>query len=178
MTVLRSFRLWHRWISIVTLPAFSVMLLTGVLLATRGFNPWLQPTYADSKFALETSFAKILETAQSVPEAQIKSWQDVSQIDIRPKTGLIRVRSKHGMYELQINGASGELVATSVRRVSWITAIHEGAYFGPWVRYGLFFTSALGVTFLLLSGTVLALAHYRRKLLSSNPKSESLTDDL
>ena len=153
------------------MPAFTIMLLTGILLATRGFNPWLQPAYPESSVPLETSFAQVLATAQSVPEAKIKTWQDVSQIDIRPKTGLIRVRSKHGMYELQIDGQSGALVASGIRRVSWITSLHEGAYFGPWVRYGVFFVSALGVLFLMISGSILAVAHYRRKLISSNPNS-------
>lgn len=171
MHFLRKLRHWHRWISVLITPAFAITLVTGLLLATRGFNTWLQPEYSKTKFALKTNFDQILKAARAVPEAQILDWKDVSQIDIRPDSGMIRVRSKHGMVELQINGETGSLVALGVRRVSWLTSLHEGAYFGPWVRYGLFFVSSIGVLFLLISGVVLAVFHYWQNYRRRRPAS-------
>jgi len=163
--MLRLFRKWHRWVSIFIAIPFLIIVVTGLLLASRGFNTWVQPTYPTLKSELKVTFPQILEIVKTVPEANINSWKDISQIDIRPDTGNIRVRSKN-MWELQIDGATGAISNSAVRRVSWLTSIHEGAQFGPWVRYGIFFPSSLCVFFLLISGVAIFFQPYinRRKM--------------
>ena len=138
----------------ITLP-FLITVLTGITLATRGFNTWVQPKNLPLKSELKITFPEILAAVQTVPEAQIQTWKDVSQIDIRPDAGNIRVRSKHTHWEIQVDGQTGQVVSHGIRRFSWLVAIHEGAYFGPIVRYGIFFPSAVGVFFLLVSGIAL-----------------------
>jgi hypothetical protein len=101
--------------------------------------------------SLKITFDEVLAAAKSVPEAQISDWKDVSQIDIRPGTGNIRVRSKN-LIEIQIDGATGKIMGAKPRRVSMLVSLHEGAEFGPWIRYGIFFPSAICVFFLLISG--------------------------
>ncbi|WP_413291162.1 PepSY domain-containing protein [Bdellovibrio sp. HCB337] len=162
--MLRLLRKWHKWVSIVIAIPFLITLISGILLATRGFNTWVQPNYPPLKSKLVLSFDQILTAARTVPEAKIVEWKDVSQIDIRPDTGNIRVRSKN-MWELQIDGATGEINSSAVRRVSWLVSIHEGAEFGKYVRYGIFFPSALCVLFLLISGVAIFFQPYlnRRK---------------
>lgn len=123
-------------------------------MASRGFNTWVQPNYPPLKSELKITFEQILETAKSIPEAKISTWKDVSQIDIRPDTGNIRVRSKN-LWEIQIDGATGAINNSGIRRVSWLTGLHEGAQFGPWVRYGIFLPSSIAVFFLLLSGVAI-----------------------
>lgn len=155
MHIFRSLRKWHRWISIAVALPFFVTVTTGILLATRGFNTWVQPRHPELHSELHVSFAQILQAARSVPEAGIQNWSDVSQIDIRPATGNIRVRAKKTQMEIQIDGASGKVTGTGVRRFSFLVSLHEGAYFGPWIRYGIFLPAATGVFFLLFSGVVL-----------------------
>ncbi len=159
----RSFRKWHRWISIIIALPFVITLTTGIILATRGFNSWVQPEYEPTKSSLNISFEQILEAAKSVPDAKIDSWKDVSQIDIRPSTGNIRLRAKNTQWEIQISGSTGAVTGTGIRRASFLTSLHEGAYFGPVVRYGIFLPSALGVFFLLISGIVIFVQPYLNK---------------
>lgn len=161
--MIRSFRKWHRWISVIIALPFVITLTTGILLATRGFNSWVQPEYAPIKSTLSVSFEQILEAAKSIPEAQIASWKDVSQIDIRPSTGNIRLRAKTTQWEIQIDGATGKVTGTGIRRASFLTSLHEGAYFGAIVRYGVFLPSALGVFFLLISGIAIFAQPYLNK---------------
>ncbi|MCX7979315.1 MAG: PepSY domain-containing protein [Bdellovibrionaceae bacterium] len=156
----RLLRNWHRWVSLVVALPFLVTVTTGILLATRGFNTYMQPDYPEFNAGLTISFERILDVARSVPEAKIKSWSDVSQIDIRPASGNIRVRSKHNHWEIQMKGDTGEITSSAPRRVSFFIQLHEGSYWGPGVRYGIFLTSAVGMLFLLLSGVYLALRHY------------------
>lgn len=160
----RVLRKWHRWISLIIALPFVITLLTGIILATRGFNSWVQPSYAPlTDRGVAISFEKILEAARSVPEARIQEWKDISQIDIRPEKANIRVRAKNTLWEIQINGITGEVTGKGERRFSLLIALHEGAYFGDLVRYGIFFPSSLGVLFLLLSGIYIALQTYMNK---------------
>lgn len=139
---------------------FSVIVVTGLIMTSRGYNTWVQPAYPEFKAQLKLNFDDILKISQGVPEAKIKTWTDISQIDIRPTTGNIRVRSKSDNWELQINGETGEITSSAPRRQSMLVSIHEGAYFGPFVRYWIFLPSSIGVFFLLLSGIYLLLKHY------------------
>lgn len=148
----RFFRQWHRWVSIFIAIPFLITISTGLLLISRGFNTWVQPNYPPLKSELLISFDQILQVSKQVSEAQIQSWSDVSQIDIRPSKGNIRVRSHFNNWEIQIDGATGSILTSAPRRVSWLVSIHEGAFFGPAVRYGVFLPSAIGVLFLLISG--------------------------
>lgn len=143
---------------------FSVIIVTGLIMTSRGYNTWVQPTYPQFKAQLKLNFDDILKISQGIPEAKIKTWADVSQIDIRPATGNIRVRSKSDNWELQINGETGDITSSAPRRQSMLVSIHEGAYFGPFVRYWIFIPSSLGVFFLLLSGIYLLLKHYALRL--------------
>lgn len=160
--MLRICRKLHRWISLLIAIPFIITLVTGILLATRGFNSWVQPSYPKlASSELKVSFEQILQAAQSIPEAEITRWEDVSQIDIRPSSGTVRVRSK-SLWEVQIDGATGEVTAKGPRRFPLLIAVHEGAYFGPWVRYGIFLPSAVGVLFLLISGILIFFQPYLR----------------
>lgn len=153
----KQLRVWHRWISIFVAAPLALILVTGVILATRSFNPYLQPKYPQFQSSLRIDFDDILAIIRTAPEAKIQSWKDVSQIDIRPAVGNIRVRSRHNNWEIQMRGDTGEITSSAPRRVSWVTSIHEGAFFGPWIRYGVFLPSALGSLLLLVTGALLLL---------------------
>lgn len=159
--MLRIFRKLHRWISLLIAIPFLITLVTGITLATRGFNSWVQPSYPKLSSELRISFDQVLVAAQSIPEAKIVRWEDVSQIDIRPSSGTIRVRSKN-YWEIQIDGASGQVTGNGPRRFPLLIALHEGAFFGPWIRYGIFLPSAIGVLFLLISGVLIFFQPYLR----------------
>lgn len=159
--MLRIFRKLHRWISLLIAIPFFITVVTGILLATRGFNSWVQPSYPKLTSDLKISFEQVLQSARTIPEAQIAAWDDISQIDIRPSSGTIRVRSKN-LWEIQIDGANGQVTGNGPRRFPLLIALHEGAYFGTWIRYGIFLPSAVGVFFLLISGLLIFFQPYLR----------------
>jgi uncharacterized iron-regulated membrane protein len=161
---MKTWRIWHRWVSVVVAFPFLVIVSTGLILSTRAYNTWMQPRYAASSSPeLHVTFPQMLAAVRTRPEAKMLSWDDVSQIDVRPKNGQIRVRSKHDHWEVQLDSATGEVLGVAQRRVSWFVSLHEGALFGPWVRYGIFFPSAFGVFFLLVSGLWIFLQPYWRR---------------
>ena len=159
-------RFWHKWhrvISIFIALPFLLTITTGILLISRSFNPWVQPRdRIESRSELKISFAQILESAKTVPEAQVQSWQDISQIEARPANGSIHVRTKT-QWDIQVDGATGQVLTNGYHRLSLLTALHEGAYFGKIVHFGIFLPMALGVLFLLISGVVIYLQPFFKK---------------
>ncbi len=156
------FRKWHRRISILIAIPFVLTLVTGILMSTRGFNSWVQPKYPEFKANLVLGFEDILRISKSVKEAQIDSYADISQIEVRPAQGNIRVRSKRNQWEIQINGETGVITSSAPRRLSLLTSLHEGAFFGDLVRYFVFLPSAIGVLWLWFSGVFLLVKHYAK----------------
>ena len=93
----------------------------------------------------------------------MQSWSDVSQIDIRPKTGQIRLRSKYDHWEVQIDPGTAAVIGVGQRRVGWFTSLHQGALFGEGVRYGVFYSAAWALLLLLFSGLVIFFKPYWKK---------------
>ncbi|WP_413560796.1 PepSY domain-containing protein [Bdellovibrio sp. HCB209] len=158
-------RKWHRWISVATALPFLITLITGIILATRSFNPLIQPTSVKLEKGLALSLDQIVEKAAAVPGSGIQSIADISRLDMRIGKGEIRIRPAKGKMQILMNAQTGDILSTEQPMTSLLVELHEGAFFGKYVQFGLFFPSFLGVLFLLVSGLVLFLIPYqvRRK---------------
>lgn len=144
-------RIVHRWGSVlIALPTLCV-LLTGVLLQLKKQSSWIQPaTKRGTEIAPMLSFAKILEIGQSVPEAEIESWDDIDRLDVRPGKGIVKIRAK-SCWEVQVDTATGEILQVAYRRSDLIESFHDGSFFGDVAKLGVFLPSA--VILLALWGT-------------------------
>jgi hypothetical protein len=91
-----------------------------------------------------------LETAKTVSEAEISSWDDIDRIDIRPNKGIAKIRSKNN-WEIQLDLESADIYSVSFRRSDIIESIHDGSFFSDYVKFGLFFPS--GILLIVLSFT-------------------------
>jgi hypothetical protein len=105
--------------------------------------------------APQIEFDAILRAAQSVPEFQVETWEDVDRFDFRPKDGIAKIQSRHSKLELQVDMGSGLVVQSKVRRSDFIEDLHTGSFFSEFARFGVFFPSALGLAFLWFSGLIL-----------------------
>jgi len=145
----------HRWGTVAAVLPFAIVIVTGLLLQVKKQWSWVQPPAARSGSpGLEIGFDRLLESARSVPDAGIESWEDVNRIDVRPGRGIAKVRSDTH-WEIQIDTATGEVLSSGYRRSDLIESLHDGSFFGTWVKYGVFFPSGLIVAGLLGTGIVL-----------------------
>ena len=151
MKASRLNRIVHRWGSIlIALPTLCV-LSTGVLLQLKKQSSWIQPvTKRGSEVAPVLSFTKILEIGQSVPEAQIESWDDIDRLDVRPGKGVVKIRAKN-RWEVQVDTSTGNILQVAFRRSDLIESIHDGSFFSDTAKLGIFLPSAL--ILLILWGT-------------------------
>ncbi len=144
-------RKFHYWLAAgVAIPAL-VIFSTGVLLQLKKQVPWVQPTeHRGSGTEPTISFERVLEIARSVPEAGIRDWSDIDRVDLRPSRGVVKVTSQT-RWELQIDMHTGALLQSAYRRSDLIESIHDGSFFHPWAKLGLFLP--IGVSLLLMAVT-------------------------
>ena len=145
----------HYWLAIgVALPAL-VIFSSGARLQVKKQVPWVQPKEVRGTGASPTiSFDRILAIARSVPEARIEDWSDVDRVDVRPSRGMLKVTSKT-RWELQIDTHSGAVLSSAYRRSDLIESIHDGSFFHPWAKLGLFLPAGIVLLVMLVTGTYL-----------------------
>jgi uncharacterized iron-regulated membrane protein len=160
MNAAKTHRRVHRMGALlVALPAL-IIFTTGALLQLKKDVEWVQPaTQVGSGDVPEIAFERILEAAASVPEAGVRSWEDVDRLDVRPGTGIVKLRAK-SRWEVQIDTRTAEVLQTAYRRSDLIESIHDGSFFHDRAKLWLFLPTALILVVLWVTGVYLFLLPY------------------
>jgi uncharacterized iron-regulated membrane protein len=145
----------HYWLAIaVAIPAV-VIFGTGVLLQVKKQVTWVQPAERRGGATAPTiSFDRVIAVARSVPEAGIRDWSDVDRVDVRPSRGMLKVTSRTH-WELQIDIQTGAVLQSAYRRSDLIESIHDGSFFHPWAKLGLFLPVGIVLLVMLVTGVYL-----------------------
>lgn len=142
----------HYWLSLWLALPMALIAVTGLLLQFKKSLTWVQPQEQPRELQLPLAeWPQLLRAAQADASLGVASWQDVERVELRPSRGLIKLVSTNGQ-EAQFDAGSGELLQVAVRRSDTIEALHDGSWFGDWVKFGWFATSALGLLLATLSG--------------------------
>lgn len=154
----RLLRRIHYWGTLLIALPLLVVISTGVLLQIKKQWVWVQP--AEQKGAAKLSeikidasnpqagmpvmdFATLLQRLQECQSVEIKSWDDVQRIDIRPSKGIAKF-SVRGGWEVQLDLSDGRILQEAIRRSDWIESMHDGSFFGgDWAKLGVFLPAAL-----------------------------------
>ena len=170
----------HRWSSIIVAVPIVVIATTGVILQWKKEVGWIQPPSQESSdVSLSIGFDQLLGIATTISEAEIRSWDDVDRLDVRPSKGIVKVRSKN-RWEIQIDTNSGEVLQVAFRRSDLIESIHDGSFFHDQVKLWIFFP--IGLVLLVLWATGLYLfflpyyAKWKRKRRAGPTSRPTVTD--
>lgn len=146
----------HRWGALLCAAPILLIIVTGILIQLKDQFEWIQPkgVKGHTPAALSVPFDKVLEAVKTVPAAEVSSWKDVLVVDGRPAAGVLRVRTKNG-YEVQVDGTTGEVLHSGIRRTSLLMDLHEGGWFGHAVRYWIFIPAAFILLGLWLTGLIM-----------------------
>lgn len=151
----RLARRWHRLGAILTALPFLVVIVTGLLLQMKKDWSWVQPPTQRGEAQVPTlAFEAVLDAVRQVPEAEVASWDDIDRLDVRPSKGMLKVRCRNGT-EVQLDSGSAAVLLVAERRSDWLESLHDGSWFHPWMKLGLFLPVALVVLFLWISGIYL-----------------------
>jgi uncharacterized iron-regulated membrane protein len=82
----------HSWGAIAVALPVLVILGSGILLQLKKQLAWVQPTeYEGTGTAPAVSLDQILRAASTVPSAEVRGWDDVRRVDLRPGKGVAKV---------------------------------------------------------------------------------------
>lgn len=164
----------HLWLGIIfSFPALMIF-TTGLILQVKNVSPWIQPEIKKAQGTeLALSLPEILDISMAVEAAKVKSWADVAQVDWRPNTGLIRVRTK-SWFEIQIDASTKEVINTGKRWTALLISLHEGSRFGQWIKYGIYFPTAIVLWTLWFSGVWIGIHKLYLKFKNKKRKSHGL----
>jgi hypothetical protein len=143
----------HYWIGFGAALPILVIILSGLFLQAKKQSPWVQPaevrgTGTSPVVGLEA----VLASVKTVPDMDVRSWDDVNRLDLRISQGVAKVLLMNG-YEVQVDLGTGTVLQTAYRRSDLIESIHDGSFLaGDWTKLGLFLPAGIVLLLLWLSG--------------------------
>ena len=153
----------HKWGAVLSALPLLVVISCGILLQLKKDVAWIQPqTKAGVDTEPSVSFARILEAARSVPEAEISGWDDIDRLDVRPGKGMVKVRGKN-RQEVQVDTSTGEILQVACRRSDLIEDIHDGSVLGDFAKLWIFLPSGVILLGLWATGLYLFFLPYFRR---------------
>jgi len=154
----------HRWCAVLTALPVLLILITGLLLQFKKEVSWIQPpTMKGMGTRPVLTFDRILEVARTVSEAGIREWKDIARLDVRPGSGIVKVRARN-QWEIQIDTRTGKILQAAFRRSDFLESLHDGTFFHEGVKLYVFFPVAVILLCLWVTGLYLwFLPHLARR---------------
>lgn len=130
--ILRRTRRLHRWSGIVLFVFFFIVGVTSVLLGWKKNSTLLMPpTQRGSTVELRDWLPaeELLRQAQLALTDSLGSRYstEIDRMDYRPAKGIVKFLFKNHLQEVQLDGATGELLSIGARRADLIENIHDGS---------------------------------------------------
>lgn len=154
----------HYWGAIICAIPILIVIVTGLFLLLKKDIHWIQPPSAQGQGSIpEVSFEQVLEVSKSVKQAQIKDWDDIKLLDVRPGKGIVKIRAKNS-WEIQIDHQTMEVLHVAYRRSDLIESIHDGTFFHDKAKIWLFLPAAVILFVLWITGLYLFLTtHFAKR---------------
>ncbi len=145
----------HYWAAIAIAIPSLIIIVSGLFLQLKKDFSWVQPP---ERRGVGTdpaiSFDQILEICRNVPSAEVRQWDDINRIDVRPSRGMLKVSAKNN-WEVQIDSKTGEVLQVAYRRSDVIESIHDGSWFHDVVKLWVFLPTGATLLTLWITGIVL-----------------------
>lgn len=152
----KNFDYWtrktHRWGALLFCLPLILVIVSGLLLQLKKQVPWVQPaTESAGHSTLALSWEQILEVTRSEAAAEVRTWDDIDRLDVRPSRGIVKVQAIN-RHEVQIDMVSGEILSSTYRRSDLIESLHDGSFFGSFAKLGVFLGNGIVLLGLWLTG--------------------------
>ncbi len=155
MSLKKTNRTIHKWVSIIIAIPLLVILITGaLLLVKKEFSILQPPTMKGQERKPTIAFSQILTIASAIEKAEITSWQDIDRLDVRPSKGIIKIRTNNNL-EIQIDASNGKVLHVAQRNSDLIESIHDGTFFEKNANLWLMLPVAVASLIMLVTGIIL-----------------------
>lgn len=163
-SVLRVFRKIHRWTGALLFAFFFLVAVTGLLLGWKKHSGGvlLAKSYTGTSTdlkdwlpidSLHDRACRILHDSVS-PDLSL----ELDRIDIRKNKGMVKFVFEDSFWGIQLDGATGNLLAIERRRADFIEKLHDGSIVDYYFdtsngQIKLAYTTVLGLALLLFTIT-------------------------
>jgi uncharacterized iron-regulated membrane protein len=160
--VLRATRKLHRLSGISLFMFFFIMAVTGILLGWKKHSGEviMPDTYRGTTIEMAEwlPLDRLSLLAVSALEKQTGERLEVDRIDVRPGKGVLKVLFKDKQLEVQLDGATGEVLSVGRRHNDWIEQVHDGSIIDDWLGiphgiFKVFYNSLMGVALIIFTVT-------------------------
>ena len=143
----------HHWTTVFLALPLLVMICSGVLLQLKKQVSWVQPPEQRGTGATpQVDLEGILASVKQTPGLEVKGWEDINRLDVRPGKGMVKVWL-HSGWEAQVDLGTGAVMQVAYRRSDLIESIHDGSFFGgDVVKLGLFLPTGIALFLMWLTG--------------------------
>lgn len=156
----RQYRKLHRYIGSVLVIFFTIIAITGLLLGWKKHTAGYILPNTEKGSSINLSDWKSLDTIALAAQKAIDTHHpdagnEIDRMDVRADKGTVKVSFKNNFYEVQLDGATAEVLAINLRKSDIIEQLHDGSLLdtffntsGGWIK--LSYTSILGLGLLIL----------------------------
>ncbi len=143
----------HKWSGLILSIVILHVSVTGILLLFKeelGFQP---ETHKGEKAEMSefVSIEKVITTGLAQGFEDLKTFDDIDRIDLRPSKNVGKLWTNEGR-EIQIELSTGKVLNVGYRGDKLLENLHDGSYFGTWVKYIVVTGSGVALILLTLSG--------------------------
>ena len=143
----------HYWASALIAVPVLVVVCSGVLLQVKKHWSWVQPPeHVGTGTVPQLDLEDILAAVRGEPALEVRGWDGIKRIDVRPSRGMCKVWL-HSGWEAQVDLGTGRVLQTAYRRTDLIESIHDGSFLaGDWSKLGIFLPNGLVLLLLWATG--------------------------
>ncbi len=160
---LRTFRKIHRTTAIFLFAFFLFISLTGLLLGWKKNSGELILPKSHIGTSTNLKDWKSIDTLHTIANAVLHNKVasnlslKIDRIDIRKEKGMVKFIYKEHFWEIQLDGATGDILSIGKRNSDLIENIHDGSildnYFGTKGYIKLTYTTLMGLALFVFTVT-------------------------
>ncbi len=162
--ILRIFRKVHRATGASLFIFFFIIAITGILLGWKSHstNLIIPQSYKGSSVDLQNwlPIDSLHKKALLILKDSISSdlSADLDRIDIRKNKGMVKFIFENHTWEIQLDGATGNVLNIGKRHSDFIEDLHDGTILDTWFNtsskpFRVIYTSIMGLALLLFTIT-------------------------
>lgn len=162
--LIRTFRKIHRITGALLFVFFFFISVSGILLGWKNNSnglilpKTLEGTSTNLKqwLPIDSLHKKACFVLQDAVDANISV--EIDRIDIRKNKGIVKFVFEDHYWEVQLDGATGDLLQLSKRHSDFIENLHDGSIIDNWLQtsnkqFKVFYTTVMGFALLLFTIT-------------------------
>lgn len=132
---------YHYWLAVIVLFPWILVTLSGLVLQLRYELPGVDPGLHQGVSSTPTlTYPQVVEIAATIPELRVQGLKDLWRIYTHPNSGVIAVRTEHGI-RAQLDASTGAVLNVETYERDFWEDLHQGLIGRHKLRDGSFFGS-------------------------------------